>query len=379
MGYDMKKSKKNKGVIRKLIPDGFPRFHCVVYAEKLDPHFYEFKKLIEESWRCFNSKKTLSIVFKKAVENNNFRRFHHGIANTVIDKLDIGRFEDFLTYVLHEEIIQRGGQKFFPYCKFDISHHFGSVYRIAVSSFSVKKSSENPTYFPYRKTTMKYEGSEFEVGFSKHAIERLGDRVVVGRNVYLYDKIFFMYMNNYLYVKKGFISNLNTNKKTLCAEIYRPMYTALETDKFMIEAFSEYDGNVVDYNKYRYYLKAAYAPLLIDRTNMTAKAKTVLIPGMKGTPEQVVLENRDGRQTPEENLDLQKRYEKIGSKMDIDLWANYFRMVCHSYKINQFIRVEINEPILMSPYLNKIEIAAERMWMLSQYSEDPNATGYAVT
>lgn len=373
----MKKAKKtkNKNKSENFVPNDFPRHECIVYSENLDPKYNDFKKLIESCCNRFNSKDILGSVYACTLLNHKNYQFVYGIEHSDVHNIIKSHFEDMLTRVLYKEIEFRGGLKYFPYCTFQIDHHLGMIYKIKVSSFSVKKCGDVISYFPRRQVTMKYEGRDFELCFSRHSIQRLGERVVAAEGSYMFHHMFFMYINNNLKIKKGFISNKDTNKRTVCAEIYRPLYHQLDADHRLIDLFCEWDNLKSEFDKYDYYLKVGYAPLGFDRVNGTANAKTVLIPGMLGTVENDVLTNKAGDQSDEENIYLRERYEEMKKSKDTEHWGNFFRYVCHVSGISQLVRCPKSERGFRTTYLSKVSNAIEMNESIAE--SKANKTGFA--
>jgi hypothetical protein len=161
-------------------------------------------------------------------------------------------------------------------------------------------------YFPNNPIFFTCKGKDFELGFSKHAIDRYYERCIIDLNSYTRSQVFFQYVNKNLYIEK-----IDED----LAALYRPLFPDIDLDKSFIKAYSNIDNP--EHSKYEFLLKIGYAPLHFDFGNVTAKCKTILLPGMRNTPEKAIFLNRDGCRTPFELDDLKHRFELMCSSLTI--------------------------------------------------------------
>ena len=116
------------------------------------------------------------------------------------------------------------------------------------------------------------------VSFSRHALERIHERTVYNWKTYSGSGDAFAFINNCIYYEN-------------CIESQSDQYLVIYnrcTEGFVSYNFLENVIEDFDFNK-QYYYRVGYCPIVLD--GKFVKAKTFLVPGMRGTPERKLLQS----------------------------------------------------------------------------------------
>lgn len=271
---NMKKKKHNHN---------YPKFEFFIYEENFDSRFLKFRNIVENAARFVNNIDTLRSFYHIAKNDNDMCRFLY--EKNVFDsnwnaKKDI--FELYISVLIYLEI-HKYGQEYLPYCYYKVEHQSQMVYRIKISSMKVFKCKDSYAYFSKNNNNFfKYEDIQYELGFTKHAIERFYERCIGNSKAFVGQHLYFLYINSGLKIEKEYITNNFTRKNTVCAAIYRPLFFNIDVDLEIIQRFIKNER----VNKSNlYYYKVGYAPIHFDKNLKRAKLSTILLPGMNGTKE----------------------------------------------------------------------------------------------
>jgi len=328
--------KKNKKTKKQVVTTSrLPRFEFIFYEESLDPRCIEFKEVVKAASKVCNSE-----FFRINTEKNEFlletilelsSRFPDGILGYMSKKQTI---EYYLSALIYTAIDKEKYSDYIKNCMFFVEHHGGPIFKIKVSSMRRLLCFDNYAYFPQNRITFKYEGENFDLGFSKHALDRCYERLVLKGSWHQTHHLFFQFMCRNLYVEKAYVIDANdSRKKKISAALYRPLFPDLDFDNNVIKHVLS--NECVDHQKYQYYLKVGYAPLIFDKARKTAKATTVLFTGMGTTPEQKIFTDQDRSRFNEDLLALSRSFRSINNKDFVYDNGAYFWDECikHGFKL----------------------------------------------
>ncbi len=197
----------------------------------------------------------------------------------------------------------------------DIVLHFRGLHK--------KRSPNGTIYFSKHRPTIRIDGQEVIVGFSRHAIERICERIVPRWRTYAGLADAFAFFEQCL---KFEAVNLYRGHLAFTFFGQYPKGEAI-VDQIM-------DQNCEDLKNL--YLRIGYCPAVIE--DGFVRAKTLLLPGFDGTPERTAIHSA-GLQSPERKrlLDAAGRLDINEIKLASDRWLlKWF----HEHGVPQVIRSE---------------------------------------
>lgn len=412
----MKNTNANKKKIKNTNSTNanWPKFEFIVYEENLDPLFKDLKKQIEVIANTCNKPAVLESYYKHSESSEVYLSFAKaGVNNDELYRFTRDVMEHTISNYIFAALKALTKDRYFPFCCFHVKHHCGTTYKIKISSLTCKKSSGTIAYFPMKSNLFQYEGRDLELGFSKHAIERFYERCVGGSDSYIDYLIFFKYLNTDLCTDRAYVLNPETGKKQISVSLFLPMSNIFKDETKVLTllsggvknkrqesknisgdsqesrphcsqsgiavastSLSSVASHNVNSNKQdsgflvqngttsgllpqdrtmQHFWRIGYAPLHVDRENNTAKCATVLIPGMKGTPEYdllsgennfIIKENSELNQrlnpnkNPEIRIKLAKKFESFKTNCDKQNTIPGFQLLCHAMGIPQIIKRE---------------------------------------
>lgn len=410
----MKNTNANKKKIKNTNPSNanWPKFEFIVYEENLDPLFKDLKKQIEVIANTCNKPAVLESYYKHSESSEVYLSFAKaGVNNDELYRFTRDVMEHTISNYIFAALKALTKDRYFPFCCFHVKHHCGTTYKIKISSLTCKKSSGTIAYFPMKSNFFQYEGRDLELGFSKHAIERFYERCVGGSDSYIDYLIFFKYLNTDLCTDRAYVLNPETGKKQISVSLFLPMSNIFKDENKVLTLLSggqkgkdsgtqKSSGDLqescsrhlqnnttpndidststhnVNSNKQtsraltqngavgvlstqertmQHFWRIGYSPLHVDRENNTVKCATVLIPGMKGTPEYdllsgennfIIKENSELNQrlnpnkNPEIRIKLAKKFESFKTNCDKQNTIPGFQLLCHAMGIPQIIKRE---------------------------------------
>jgi hypothetical protein len=186
--------------------------------------------------------------------------------------------------VLLEQIPETVRRRLMPYN--DVLARFeGRDLVLRFSSMWSMGGGNGTIYFSRRKPTVKLEGNERIVAFSRHAIERICERLKPDYIQYASAGDIHAFFNNCIYFEPV---TLHGNQPAFA------LYDFCYDDSFA--SYQTYVKGVLgeenlDPSLGKAYYKVGYCPVAFEGN--FAKAKTFLYPGYKGTPEYGLIRNAD--------------------------------------------------------------------------------------
>ena len=174
-------------------------------------------------------------------------------------------------------------EKYVPYNDFYVEF-LGQNIIITFDSLLSCYSKFGKIYYSRRKPQVNIEGKDYTVAFSRHAIERYCQRTVADAYSYSGTGDAFMYLS-YCNRYDHHSSEWNGKQKHYLS-FYSDCLNGFFTGEFARLILEKKD--VPDYS---HAYRIGYLPVRLWKG--FACAATLLVPGMKGTPEQILLKNAD--------------------------------------------------------------------------------------
>lgn len=170
------------------------------------------------------------------------------------------------------------GDSFFPSQDFDV--HLGkpraNMILISCRALMDVKTRGGTAYFSPGEPTVRIDGKEWNVAFYRHAIERICDRAVDYWTTYAGwgDVFAFLY-------KCVYFEPYRMSRKQMGFSLFQDC-----SPTYFSYAYAEQVLGRLDPKK-TYYYRVGYCPVIQDGAFIVAK--TLLIPGMRGTPEHAII------------------------------------------------------------------------------------------
>jgi len=140
-------------------------------------------------------------------------------------------------------------------------------------------SVENPGYYSHRTPKIVCGSGLVEriVSFCAHALERIHERTVGDWRTYSGSGDAFAFIDNCVYYE-----DCSATMGKPCFAVYNQCAKGFVSHRFLEEILDDFDPNK------KYYYRVGYCPSVL--TGDFVLAKTLLVPGMRGTPERRLLE-----------------------------------------------------------------------------------------
>lgn len=140
-------------------------------------------------------------------------------------------------------------------------------------------SVENPGYYSHRtpKVVCGIGSVERIVSFCTHALERIHERTVGNWRTYSGSGDAFAFIDNCVYYE-----DWSATMGKPCFALYNQCAKGFVSYRFLEEILDDFDPNK------KYYYRVGYCPSVL--TGDFVLAKTLLVPGMRGTPERKLFE-----------------------------------------------------------------------------------------
>ena len=179
-------------------------------------------------------------------------------------------------------------------------------------SLLTQKSSGGTTYYSRYEPTIDFEGKEYIVGFSTEALRRTCERAITGKNRLSYVALgnMYRYFEDCQYFEPCTLRDGSPAFSFFneCSEISPQVVSSHLLWSRNILGIKE-----VDPTQGKLYYRIGYCPIVFDQG--FAKAKTLLFPGFKSTPEYRAL---DKAHMPP---DTKRRLQRLATKNDMSsLW-----------------------------------------------------------
>jgi hypothetical protein len=194
-------------------------------------------------------------------------------------------YNKFLIFKLGDTVFEQLKKKnillhYIPYTHVNITP-IDKEFLVIFRALLKHKSKFGTVYYSSLRPTIKIDNKEYIVAFSRHAIERICERAILDWKTYHGANDAFLYLERC--IKYDFIEDSGGYDKKYFITFYEPC--------------SPESGNMVYVNKVLnkieintdYCLRIGYCPIQIN--DSFACAITLLTPGMKGTPEDLLMKN----------------------------------------------------------------------------------------
>lgn len=182
----------------------------------------------------------------------------------------------------------------------------GDEFKIIFDALLRHKTEWGYVYYSQLKPKIIIDDNEYIVAFSRHAVERISERCVGQYDQYAGAGDAFAFLSDCLkfdVIPQG--SNGNRNYLITFYEMCAPGYSTYG----YLEGVKD---DVNDYKEYRY--RVGYCPISLSEG--FASSKTLLTPGMRGTPEDFLLKKSDLEKS--EEIEIRKSVERMIMKK---IWA----------------------------------------------------------
>jgi hypothetical protein len=202
--------------------------------------------------------------------------------------------------MVYQQIPVEIRRKYIPYNDVRIEP-IGNELTLKFSRVSSVKGEFGRVYFSPREPVIDFDGKQYKVAFSDHAIERVCQRMNPEYHHYGVSGDIYAFFNNCIYFEPT---------KLLDGEPAFAVFDSCHTKGFAqyqtycVNVFGE--ENVLP-NAGELYYRVGYCPVVFE--NGFAKAKTFLPPGFKKTPEYELLCNRGSYSTAKRDLRLKSTAE----------------------------------------------------------------------
>ena len=284
----------------------------------------EFAAIVKEAIRHFD------FAELNEVEQNAFRmmkqfgaKHARAALKNVMRKLQEGGADD--VYVVSADLLWlcSVGHAIFSHIPDDVKRSFlpmngvhfqyrGDVIAAKFRSLLTQKSSGGTTYYSRYKPTIDFEGKKYIVGFSTEALRRTCERAITGKDRLSYVALgnMYRYFEGCQYFEPCILRDGSPAFSFFneCSEISPQVVSSHSLWSKNILGIKE-----VDPTQGKLYYRIGYCPIVFDQG--FAKAKTLLFPGFKSTPEYEAL---DKAHMPP---DTKRRLQRLAKNSDMSsLW-----------------------------------------------------------
>jgi hypothetical protein len=161
-----------------------------------------------------------------------------------------------------------------PYVCIDVTHGQPRADSVLVPfrTLQAAKGSGGTCYYSRRRPKLRAGGQELIVAFSRHAVERICDRTVRQWLTFRGSGDVFGFLDNCVYFE-----DCSDACGQPCFTFYNLCMPGFVTHGYATGVLDELDPGRA------YYYRVGYCPAVVEAGFL--KAKTLLIPGMRGTPE----------------------------------------------------------------------------------------------
>jgi hypothetical protein len=196
--------------------------------------------------------------------------------------------------------------------------------QVRLRSLKERKTEFGTVYYSPLKPTVELNGERKQIAFSTHAIRQICERTVLDWRTFsgLGDAFGFFY--NCVYFE---IVELPGGQTAFT--LFNRCDPGFFVRAFVSEVLGEDDGG-------KYFYRIGYCPAVVNDDLLVAK--TLLVPGMDGTPEQRLL-LRPGMSTVE-RMEIQKRASKLTFKGLVEDQDFSLLKECHDRGIPQVVSLE---------------------------------------
>jgi len=285
----------------------YPIFHYKDYnREAVSEKFVrEIKQILSEiKFDDQNIFKKEDITFFKLMKEIGFNQAIDLITDGISDsrKKNVIKlnFEFLVGHIVFQKLKEKGIlDNFIPYNDVGI-YPSDNDFIVKFDGLLSKKTRYGTIYYSNLKPKVKIEGDEFIVAFTRHAIERICDRCVSNWKMYAGAGDVFAYIK-----KCNFFEVINpsdTNEKNFIT-FYDKCSKGFFYFNYVTDVLDSYDPDK------NYFYRVGYCPVGISGEFLSAI--TMLTPGMRGTPEYLLLINSN---LPTSKKDEFKRYIEISMK-----------------------------------------------------------------
>jgi hypothetical protein len=235
------------------------------------------------------------IGFKQAIDLTK-----RGISDSRKKDLIKVSFEFFVGQIVFQKLREKGIlDDFIPYNDVGI-YPSGNDFIVKFDGLLSKRTKYGTIYYSSLKPKVKIEGNEFIVAFTRHAIERICDRCVADWRMYAGAGDVFSYIKKCNFFEV--IKPSDSSKKNFIT-FYDGCTEGFFNFNYVTEVLGSYEPNK------NYFYRVGYCPVGISGEFVSAI--TMLTPGMRGTPEHLLLINSN---LPTPKKDEFKRYIEISMK-----------------------------------------------------------------
>jgi len=187
-------------------------------------------------------------------------------------------------------------RQFMPFNDVSVNPH-GNQIRITFSSLESRAGNRGKIYFSRRRPIIEFEGKQWVVGFSFHAIQRICERIQPDYTRYDSAGDVFTFFADCLYYEPVLLRG-GQPAFLIYGDCGDPIF--LKHEVYVSDIFGEENVNP---SKGKCYYRVGYCPVIFE--DGFAKALTFLYPGYKKTPEYGLVAN--AQLSPEEKQSLIKQ------------------------------------------------------------------------
>jgi hypothetical protein len=251
------------------------------------------EKFVSEVINCLHSIRLNNRELFSKDEENVFKLMKeigvHEVARKLV-KYDNTRekyYDQFLLFKMGDTVFEQLKNKnillnYIPYSHVNImpiDKEFLVIFRALLKH----KSKFGTVYYSSLKPTIKIDNKEYIVAFSRHAIERICERSIFDWKTFLGANDAFLYLERC--IKYDLIEESGGYDKKYFITFYEPCSPESGNMVYVNKVLNEIEINT------DYCFRIGYCPIQIN--DNFACAITLLTPGMKGTPEDLLIKNSD--------------------------------------------------------------------------------------
>jgi len=283
---ERKRSKRNKRLSKKQNLNCRRLFPKVFFEnDGASPAYYE---AVQQATRLiirnhlYLFEKSMSDIYRKAA-NSGFPYVLQSLTccqgNHFYKNLQIAQIISALGELLNQRLQKSGLTGDFPVESFDVCPGRPCLNTILIRCRGMERAKlrGGTAYHSKWEPTVSVNGQEQKVAFCRHAIERICERAIVGWRSFGGWTDAFAYLFNCIYFEP-----YQTSEGEHGFVIYQQCRPGFLSHLYGSQVIGELDPQK------KYYYRVGYCPVVCE--NGFAAAKTMLIPGMRGTPERSVLE-----------------------------------------------------------------------------------------
>lgn len=241
--------------------------------------------------------------------------------------------------IVYGKLLERGTAiaEYTPMCEFglypysDVFIHFDAMLRA--------KGKHGTIYYSAAKPMVTINGSNYVLGFTRHAAQRVTERLTIDPNTYQSSEIAFIYLSRYIHYEVVFMGPRDNRQPAVT------MYSICNPGTFE-ESYAMGIGDVRPVEGGKLYHRIGYAPLQVDGT--FAIATTFLTPGMNGTPEcGLILEHaRSYAERRELKESLNRSLTPHDTSINCDFRASRW---FHEHGVKQLVELD-RSPLELGPH-----------------------------